>query len=44
MTDKPAIKKSNQRYQSDIIVDLIKMYGFPYSLNVKNKPRFTLRI
>lgn len=30
MTSKPEIKKANQRYQSDIIVDLIKMYGFPY--------------
>jgi acetolactate synthase-1/2/3 large subunit len=26
----PAIKKSNTRYQSDVIVDLIKMYGLPY--------------
>ena len=25
-----AIKKSNQRWQSDIIVDMIKLYGFPY--------------
>src|SRR5260370_38275295 len=24
------IKKSNQRWQSDVIVDLIKQYGFPY--------------
>ena len=24
------IKKSAQRWQSDIIVDLIKQYGFPY--------------
>src|SRR6266704_3113038 len=30
----PNIKKSNQRWQSDVIVDLIKQYGFPYiSLN-----------
>lgn len=28
--DKTAIKKSDQRWQSDIIVDLIKQYGFPY--------------
>src|SRR3989442_1676612 len=26
----PNIKKSNQRWQSDLIVDLIKQYGFPY--------------
>ena len=25
-----AIRKSNQRWQSDIIVDLIKQYDFPY--------------
>lgn len=30
MSTKPAIKKANQRYQSDIIVDLLKMYDFPY--------------
>src|SRR5213078_1257188 len=24
------IRKSNRRYQSDVIVDLIKRYGFPY--------------
>src|ERR1700730_6153008 len=24
------IKKSTQRWQSDVIVDLIKQYGFPY--------------
>ena len=24
------IKKSTERWQSDIIVDLIKQYGFPY--------------
>ena len=30
----PNIKKSNQRWQSDVIVDLIKQYGFPFiSLN-----------
>jgi acetolactate synthase-1/2/3 large subunit len=28
--EKTAIKKSDQRWQSDIIVDLIKQYGFPY--------------
>src|SRR5262249_54860946 len=25
-----SIKKSTQRWQSDVIVDLIKQYGFPY--------------
>jgi hypothetical protein len=25
------IKKSNQRWQSDVVVDLIKQYGFPIS-------------
>ena len=29
-TDKSAIKKSTQRWQSDVIVDLIKQYDFPY--------------
>jgi acetolactate synthase-1/2/3 large subunit len=24
------IRKSNRRWQSDVIVDLIKRYGFPY--------------
>ena len=27
---KAGVKKSDQRWQSDIIVDLIKQYGFPY--------------
>jgi acetolactate synthase-1/2/3 large subunit len=30
MSKKPEIRKSNQRYQSDIIVDMIKLYEFPY--------------
>ena len=30
MSRKPAIRKAKKRYQSDIIVDLIKMYDFPY--------------
>ena len=25
-----SIKKSTQRWQSDVVVDLIKQYGFPY--------------
>lgn len=29
MSDGPGIRKSNTRYQSDIIVDMIKMYDFP---------------
>jgi len=29
-SDKSAIKKSTQRWQSDVIVDLIKQYDFPY--------------
>ena len=34
MSENGEIKKSDQRYQSDIIVDLIKQYGFKYiSLN-----------
>ena len=24
------IRKSNRRWQSDVIVDLVKRYGFPY--------------
>ena len=28
--DPSDIKKSSQRWQSDVIVDLIKQYGFPY--------------
>lgn len=28
MTEEPGIQKSNQKWQSDIIVDLIKQYGF----------------
>jgi acetolactate synthase-1/2/3 large subunit len=30
MSKKPAIRKSNQRYQSDVIVDMIKLYELPY--------------
>ncbi len=30
MSDGDFIRKANQRYQSDIIVDLIKQYEFPY--------------
>jgi len=29
MSDGPGIRKSNTRYQSDIIVDMIKLYNFP---------------
>ncbi len=30
MAKNKAIKKANQRYQSDIVVDLMKMFEFPY--------------
>jgi acetolactate synthase-1/2/3 large subunit len=30
MDDESLIRKSNQRYQSDVIVDMIKHYDFPY--------------
>ena len=32
MTDESAagIRKSNHRWQFDVIVDLVKRYGFPY--------------
>jgi acetolactate synthase-1/2/3 large subunit len=30
MSNDPGIRKSNTRYQSDVIVDMIKLYEFPY--------------
>jgi len=34
------IKKSTQRWQSDVVVDLIKQYGFPYN---EQKPEASFR-